>query len=226
MGIAVGRWPWFGQVGAVVAACLACLLVFELAWDAPRRERLAADRRTLDEKRLALERGRRAARRLPALVTAVDELDARLGRLRARLPARRDAAALLRRLESAATDAGLTMRAFVPQPAVERSWHAEWPIRLELSGTYQRLGAFFDRVRRFDRIINLQDIAVRALETPRPDETIAAECTALTFVVNDATTDAQAGGARAGGEAGPGGPAAAGSGNPERLGAPAGGEER
>ena len=200
MSIVFGRWPWLGQVGAVGAACFACLLVFELSWDAPQREMLVAQRRTLEEKRLAVERAQRAARRLPALETAVDELDTRLARLRARLPARRDAAELLLRLETAATRSGLTIRAFVPRPAVERSWYAEWPIRLELTGTYQRLGLFFDRVRRFDRIVNLQDIAVRALETPRTNETISAACTALTFVVHDATGDAEPVGARAEGQ--------------------------
>ena len=197
MGIAFGRWPRLGQVGAVAAACIACLLVFEWSWDGPRRERLAALRRTLEETELEVERAARAARQLPALEAAVGELDARLARLRARLPARRDAALLLRRLETAAARSGLTIRAFVPHPAVERSWYAEWPIRLELTGTYQRLGLFFDRVRRFDRIINLEDIAVRALETPRPDETIAAECTALTFVVHDGTSDPETNGAPA-----------------------------
>ena len=133
MDIAFGRWPWFGQVGAAGAVCAAGLLVFELTWDVPQREMLVAHRRTLEEKRLVVERARQAARHLPALETAVDELDARLTRLRARLPARRDAAALLRRLETAAALSELTIRAFVPQATAERSWYAEWPIRLELS---------------------------------------------------------------------------------------------
>ena len=192
MGIAVGRWPWLGQVGGVGVACLVCLLVFEWRWDGPQRERLVALRRTLEERELEVVRAEQVVRRLPALEAAVGELDERLARLRARLPARRDAAALLRRLETAATRSGLTIRAFVPRPAVERSWYAEWPIRLELSGTYQHLSLFFDRVRRFDRIINLEDIAVRALETPRPNESIVAECTALTFVAHDATEPREA----------------------------------
>ena len=185
MGIDFGRWRWPGQVGAVGAVCLAGLFFFELSWDGPQREMLAARRRALEEKSLELERTRRAAQRLPALEADIGQLEARLASLRARLPARRDAAALLRRLEAAATRSGLTMRAFSPRPVVERSWYAEWPIRLELVGTYERLAAFFDRIRRFDRIINLQDISVRALETPGPDETVAVDCTALTFAVHD-----------------------------------------
>ena len=199
--MAFGRWPRLGQVGAVVAACVACLLVFEWSWDGPRRERLLALRLTLEEKEREVDRAKRTARRLPALEAAVGELDARLTGLRARLPARRDAAALLRGLETAAVRTGLTMRAFVPRPAVERSWYAEWPIRLELTGTYQRLSRFFEQVRRFERIINLEDIVVRALERSGSNETIAAECTALTFVVHDATRNPEASGASAeGGE--------------------------
>ena len=191
MDIAFGRWPWFGQVGAAGAVCAAGLLVFELTWDVPQREMLVAHRRTLEEKRLVVERARQAARHLPALETAVDELDARLTRLRARLPARRDAAALLRRLETAAALSELTIRAFVPQATAERSWYAEWPIRLELSGTYQRLGLFFDRISRFDRIVNLQDVAIRAVEPSSRNETITAECIAMTFVLHDASGSAE-----------------------------------
>ncbi len=197
MRIALGRWPRLGQVGAVAAACVACLLVFEWSWDRPERERLLALRRVVEERETEVGRAEQTARRLPALEAAVGDLGARLTHLRARLPARRDAAALLRGLESAAARSGLTMRAFVPRPAVEGVWYSEWPIRLELTGTYRRLGLFFERVRRFDRIINLEDIAVRALETPRPNETIVAECTALTFVVHEAARDPEAIGAAA-----------------------------
>ena len=186
MSVAFGRWPWFWQVGAVGAACLAALLAFELLWVAPQREVLAARRGVLEEKRREAEQARRAEQRLPALEGSVEELETSLARLQGRLPARRDAAALLRRLEVAAARSDLTIRAFVPQAPAERSWYAEWPIHLELSGTYRRLGLFFERVARFDRIINLQDIVIRALDPSRPNETITAECTATTFVVLEA----------------------------------------
>lgn len=191
MGRAFGRWPWFGQVGVVVASCLVALVAFALLWEAPQRETLVAQRALLETRLRDAERARRAAGSLPALDAAVEELEGRLARLRTRLPARRDAAALLRRLEAAARRSNLTLRAFVPQAPAEQSWYAEWPIRLELAGTYERLLLFFESVGGFDRIINLQDITIRALDPSRPDETIAAECTATTFVLHDRVQDAE-----------------------------------
>ena len=61
--------------------------------------------------------------------------------------------------------------------------HSEWPIRLELDGTYHNLGSFFDRVSKFARIINISDVIIRAKEAPELNLTITVECTATTFVL-------------------------------------------
>ena len=179
------------RLGAAGAAALVGLLAFALFWDAPQREALAARRRAIEGTRIELVRARHAADRLPALAAEVEELRVRLARLSDRLPARRDASALLRRLEAAAVRSGLTIRAFAPQAAVERSWLAEWPIHLELTGTYRRLGLFFDRISRLDRIINLRDVAIEALDPARPDETITARCTATTYVLHETSPGAE-----------------------------------
>ncbi|MCA1584638.1 MAG: type 4a pilus biogenesis protein PilO, partial [Acidobacteria bacterium] len=61
--------------------------------------------------------------------------------------------------------------------------HAEWPIGLELEGTYHNLGLFLDRVSKFPRIINVGDIAITARREPAPHATIDVSCTATTFVL-------------------------------------------
>ena len=50
--------------------------------------------------------------------------------------------------------------------------HWEWPIRLQLDGTYHNLGMFFDRVSKFSRIINISDVVIRAKEPPELNLTI------------------------------------------------------
>jgi type IV pilus assembly protein PilO len=40
--------------------------------------------------------------------------------------------------------------------------HAEWPIGLELEGTYHDLGAFLERVSKFPRIITVGNIKITA----------------------------------------------------------------
>jgi Tfp pilus assembly protein PilO len=70
----------------------------------------------------------------------------------------------------------------------------EWPIGLQLEGTYHDLGDFLERVSKFPRIINVGDLHIRAKEVPAGGETITAEFTATTFVLIQppATTPAAA----------------------------------
>ena len=61
--------------------------------------------------------------------------------------------------------------------------HVEWPITLELDGTYHNLGMFFDRISKFSRIINISNVVIRARTEVEQNATIDAECTATTFVL-------------------------------------------
>ena len=67
------------------------------------------------------------------------ELEARLNNLKAVLPEEKDAADLLRRMQTVATQSNLTIKSFKPAPTVTKQLHAEWPINLELEGTYHNL---------------------------------------------------------------------------------------
>jgi len=115
----------------------------------------------------------------------VAELEARLDSLKAVLPEQKDVADLLRRIQTLATQSNLAIRGFKPAPSVTKTMHAEWPIVLQLDGTYHNLGMFFDRVSKFSRIINISNIAIHAKQVPAPNSTITAECVATTFVLLD-----------------------------------------
>ena len=86
------------------------------------------------------------------------ELNARLTALRNVLPEQKDVGDLLRRIQTLATQSSLTIRGFKPQAVAMRQQHAEWPISLTLEGSYHDLGAFFDKVSRMPRIINISGI--------------------------------------------------------------------
>jgi type IV pilus assembly protein PilO len=128
-----------------------------------------------------IERGLATAKRLPEFRREVQSLEAQLERLRAVLPEEQDVADLLRRVQAMATQSRLTIRGFTPRAVTRRQMHAEWPIGLQLEGTYHDLGAFLERVSKFPRIINVGNIHIRAQEAGV--STITADCTATTFVL-------------------------------------------
>jgi type IV pilus assembly protein PilO len=130
-----------------------------------------------------IERGLRTAKRLPEFRREVEQLEAQLDRLRTVLPEEQDVADLLRRVQAMATQSRLTIRGFTPRAVTRRQMHAEWPIGLQLEGSYHDLGAFLERVSKFPRIINVGDIHIRAQDAPSGVTTISADCTATTFVL-------------------------------------------
>ena len=130
--------------------------------------------------------GLETARKLPEFRAQVGDLESRLESLKAILPDEKDVADLLRRIQTMASQSNLTIRTFRPQAIAQKELHAEWPIGLELEGTYHDVGAFLDRdqqvppdhQRRLDRDDRQPDDAVG-------DRHRAGECTATTFVLTD-----------------------------------------
>ena len=196
--ISLSKLPWYSQVGVFVVLSLAAVGAF---WNWVARDAMAsieAREAELAKVNQTIERGLATAKRLPEFRREVEQLEAQLGRLRAVLPEEQDVADLLRRVQAMATQSRLTIRGFTPRAVTRRQMHAEWPIGLQLEGTYHDLGTFLERVSKFPRIINVGNFHIRAQEAQSGTSTITADCTATTFVLIDAQP-APAAGARAGG---------------------------
>ena len=185
MELGLNKLPWYAQIGAFAGVAIALFVVFRLYYVAPQREMQAQRQTALVERQGALEQARRDAAELAEFETEVGDLNLRLEALSAVLPEQQEVSELLRRLNTFAVQANLTMRAFRPQAAVTREMHSEWPIQLQIDGTFHNLGMFFDRISKFSRIINISGVVIQAKEPPELNSTITVECTATTFVLLD-----------------------------------------
>src|SRR5260370_26824650 len=132
------------------------------------------------------------AKKLPEFRAQVTDLEGRLANLKAILPEEKDAADLLNRMQTVAAQSNMTIKGFKPAPTVTKQLHAEWPITLELEGTYHNLAIFFDRVGKFTRIVNISGLDVKGKDRPAPNITITATCAATTFVLLEKPTPAPA----------------------------------
>ena len=88
-------------------------------------------------------------------------------------------------MQTVATQSNLTITSFKPQPIVTQQLHAEWPIALQLDGTYHNLAIFCDRVGKFTRIVNITGLDIKGKDKPAANSTITASATATTFVLLD-----------------------------------------
>ena len=186
MDISLAKLPWYAQVGAFLVLAIAGAGVFVWYYELPFHEDLDARQIQLTALRNDIAKGQATAKQLGQFRAEVDDLEGRLGSLRAVLPEEKDAADLLRRLQTVAMQSNLVILGFKPSPIVTKQVHAEWPITLELEGNYHNLAAFFDRLGKFTRIVNISALEVKGKENKaQPAVTIAAKCVATTFVLLD-----------------------------------------
>jgi len=172
-------------VGAFVALAAGGCGVFYYYYEMPARADLDSRQQQLAALRADITKGLSTAKKLPEFRAQVSDLEGRLESLRAVLPDEKDAADLLSRMQVVASQSNLTIKSFKPGATVTKQLHAEWPITLELEGTYHNLALFFDRVGKFTRIVNVSGVEIKGKDKPEPNATITATCVATTFVLLD-----------------------------------------
>jgi type IV pilus assembly protein PilO len=193
--LSIAKLPWKAQLAIFVVMSLAAVGAFYYWYEMPARAELEAQETELASIRARINKGLATARQLPEFRKEVDQLQSRLDSLRPIIPDEKDAAELLRRIQTLATQSSLTIRGFKPQPVTTKQLHAEWPITLEIEGNYHNLGMFLDRVSKFPRLINVGKLDIRGRERPDLNTSIDVTCTATTFVLLGNTAKPAAGAA-------------------------------
>jgi type IV pilus assembly protein PilO len=188
MDISLTKLPWWGQIVAFVILAVGGCGAFYYYYEMPTRADMTGRETQLAALRGDITKGLATAKKLPEFRSQVAELESRLDSLKAVLPEAKDAADLLNRMQTVAQQSNLTIKSFKPGATVTKQLHAEWPISLELDGTYHNLAMFFDRVGKFTRIVNISGLDVKGKDRPNPNSTITASCTATTFVLLDKPT--------------------------------------
>lgn len=180
--------PWY--IGLAVGLGLG-LVLFGLGWWVviqPLKEEYETQEAKLAELQNKIQEGRAARQELPKFREEVRQLELELDKLLRILPARRNTPDLMRRIRSLTEQGDFTLQSFTPGGFTDKEFFSEWPISISLEGTYHNLALFFDRISRFSRIINIEDLQVSALPATRGGSgghTISARFAAKTFVYKE-----------------------------------------
>ena len=185
MELSLSKLPWQAQIGAFVLVSVGAVFAFWYFYVSETQSDIALRQTRLTALRADIAKGVATARQLPQFQAQVSELEGRLESLRQILPEEKDVADTLRRIQSLAAKSNLAIQRFQPGKVVQQKMYAEIPYKLQAEGTYHNLGAFFDEISRFPRIINVSEISIKSKVPPEPGRTIVAECTATTFVLQE-----------------------------------------
>jgi type IV pilus assembly protein PilO len=185
--------PWY--IGLAVGLA-AGLLLFGLGyWQyvQPKNDEYAALEVQLGELQNKIQEGRAARQELPKFREEVRQLELELDKLLRILPARRNTPDLMRRIRSLTEQGDFALAKFNPGTLTDKEFFSEWPIAVNVRGSYHNLALFFDRISRFSRIINIENLEILALPPSKEGHTLSASFTAKTFVYKESEPAAPAG---------------------------------
>jgi type IV pilus assembly protein PilO len=186
MAIDLNEKPWYVAVIVGVVLGVALFVVLQMYVFKDMQTEIRNLRTSIDELEREIEKGRAAKADLPKLEEDIKNLELDLDRLRKILPTRRETDSLLKRLKQLTERGHFRLTRFTPGDFLDMDFYQEWPIRVELDGTYHELGIFFDRLSRFSRIINVDDLGVApAGRGATGDFTIHARFTQKTFIYKE-----------------------------------------
>mgnify|MGYP001822764898 CR=1 FL=1 len=182
---ALTKLPLAGQLG--VAALVAAIICGGFYWfyysDALEQQKTKEDQLAkLQQEIRALEA---TANRLPEFQREVQALEARLETLKRILPPEKEMPDLMRRVQYLAAQSSLAIRKFTPASTAQKEFYMEVPVALDLEGTYHNLGAFFDRISRMSRLVNMGNVKIKARGEQTINNTVAVSAVATTYVYQD-----------------------------------------
>jgi type IV pilus assembly protein PilO len=171
-----------GQLG--VSALLAALLggVFYYWYLSPKWEEEARKSAQLDALQKEIRQLEVTASKLAEFQREVGILEMKLEVLKGILPPEKETPDLMRKVQALAAQSNLVIRRFTPSATVNREFYQEWPINVDVEGSYHNLGMFFDRVSRLSRLVNVGNIRIAARQQQTATNTISASCVATTYV--------------------------------------------
>lgn len=136
-----------------------------------QRDQLHSDRNRMAAMVANLERAR----------TEVAQLDGDLRKAVAQLPDTKEIPDLLSNVSSLGRESGLEILQFKQRPEQYEDFYAAVPVDILVRGTYHQVAAFFDKVGRMARIVNVTNVAIKS--PPKMEDAVILDtsCAAVTF---------------------------------------------
>lgn len=172
--------PWYYALGWGLGIGLILAGAVHYAWFRGLNAQIKTKRADLETLHQEIQKGLAAERKLPQFREEVRRLELELAKLLQVLPSKRNTEELIKRIETLTRQGDFTLKKFTPGDFAAKEFYSEWPIDIQLDGTYHNLALFFDRMSRFSRIINVEDLKITSIDVPQ--KSIAAQFVAKTFI--------------------------------------------
>jgi len=163
-----------------------CGLTIVASWQVligPETAQLSDERAHLASIQGDVARASATAAQLPELQRQVHAYEVQLEQTTAVLPDEKDPEDVLRNLHEVASDSQIALATFKPGTITTKAQYSEWPISIQMDGSYHDLGRFFARIASMSRLMSISDLQVKTQTKQNSRTTVTASCTATTFVI-------------------------------------------
>jgi type IV pilus assembly protein PilO len=184
--------PWYVGLGVGLAVALVLFGLAHWRLYEPQKKKIASQDAKLEGLQAKIQEGRAAKARLPQFREEVRRLELELEKLLRILPAQLNTEDLHRRFRSLGEQGNLELVRIRPGVLSDRDFYREWPIEMTVGGSYHNLAIFFERIGRFPRIVNIDNLRVTADKVETSGNTISATFVAKTFVYRKVDPETEA----------------------------------
>ena len=177
--------PWYVQFA--LSALVALLLYAPFWWlvTSPIREETKNTQAQVDNLRGENARAQAAAQRLNEFKASFARAQSDYADLKALLPEQRELTNVLQGIQDRARGRLMVTR-FTPKDDVQQDYFSGKPVEVEVSSSYNKLGAFFAQMAAYQRIVSITDFKLtRMKEQTGGDKTLDAQFLLTAYYVSN-----------------------------------------
>jgi type IV pilus assembly protein PilO len=129
----------------------------------------------------------------------IGNLSQQLEQMKQIVPDEKEADQFIRMVQATANSAGIEVRGYTTKPSVSKEFFVEAPFEMDIDGPYYSVLAFFDKMAKLERIINVNNLQMASVSNTgdakvkhkyayAPNETVVASYVATTYFTKDTTS--------------------------------------
>ena len=184
----LSRLKWYYQVLLVATSCGALLGAFWYQFLNPMQLDIEGKNVKVAELQTLVAKSEAHQKELARIKKETMELEARLEMLKAILPLEKETDQIFRAVQLQAGASGLKVSRVAPRSTIDHEVYTEYPIDLDVTGTYHNVGTFLDRIRQLPRIVNISGLRLQSRASEGDQafiSSVSSSYTATTFVYKE-----------------------------------------
>lgn len=166
------------RIAIIVVVFLALIGGFTILSYYPKHKQIAKLEKEYEEQKEKLKIAKKNAKDLNKYRTKMKDAEEQFQIVKRALPDKEEIPSLLSSISQSGMDSGLEFLLFQPQAEIQKDFYAEIPVSISVTGRYNEVAKFYNKVGNLPRIVNIRNIDINP---DKGGEALTTKCTAVTY---------------------------------------------